>query len=334
MFDLAAKLLCSVASFLFPVFASYKALKANDPAQLTPWLMYWVVIACVMVIESWVGFILVWLPFYQEIKAGFMLWLVMPHFKGATRLYLEQIHPFLEQYEQEIEDFISSSHDKAKSVGIRRHPAPGQQEVASSSAGSSSSNESYAQNLLSRFRMNPITPYKPQASTDFYSFLSSALLQNASGDKGPTSGGAIGAASASAPGSGSEPGILTSLFGPSTASVAPSEQIGIIAQHRDRLRALLHVLDREASKTPEPTPIAAAAAEAAPEDHLRSPALSKSESLVNLEDFDHVNLSEADTPGSSTEEQPKLQKRDSYWSWFAKSSQASTPVVEVKEHEE
>lgn len=50
----------SVASFLFPVFASYKALKANDPAQLTPWLMYWVVIGCVSFIESWVGWILVW----------------------------------------------------------------------------------------------------------------------------------------------------------------------------------------------------------------------------------------------------------------------------------
>ena len=36
----------SFASFAFPIFASYKALKANDPAQLTPWIMYWVVLAC------------------------------------------------------------------------------------------------------------------------------------------------------------------------------------------------------------------------------------------------------------------------------------------------
>jgi TB2/DP1, HVA22 family len=50
----------SVATFLFPVFASYKALKANDPSQLTAWLMYWIVIACILVVESWIGWFLCW----------------------------------------------------------------------------------------------------------------------------------------------------------------------------------------------------------------------------------------------------------------------------------
>ena len=50
----------SVASFLFPVFASYKALKTSDPAELTPWLMYWVVLACALLVESWTEWLLVW----------------------------------------------------------------------------------------------------------------------------------------------------------------------------------------------------------------------------------------------------------------------------------
>lgn len=50
----------SITSFLFPIFASYKALKTSDPAQLTPWLMYWVVFNCCLLVESWVSFILVW----------------------------------------------------------------------------------------------------------------------------------------------------------------------------------------------------------------------------------------------------------------------------------
>lgn len=50
----------SVASFLFPIFASYKALKTSDPAQLTPWLMYWVVFGCGLLVESWTSFILNW----------------------------------------------------------------------------------------------------------------------------------------------------------------------------------------------------------------------------------------------------------------------------------
>lgn len=50
----------SIASFLFPIFASYKALKTSDPAQLVPWLMYWVVFSCCLLAESWVYFILAW----------------------------------------------------------------------------------------------------------------------------------------------------------------------------------------------------------------------------------------------------------------------------------
>lgn len=50
----------SVASFLFPLFASYKALKTGDPSQLTPWLMYWVVLACVLLVESWTEWFLFW----------------------------------------------------------------------------------------------------------------------------------------------------------------------------------------------------------------------------------------------------------------------------------
>ncbi|MBE3045693.1 HVA22/TB2/DP1 family protein [Candidatus Bathyarchaeota archaeon] len=50
----------SVASFLLPVFASYKALKTADPAQLTPWLMYWVVFGCALLVESWTEWFLSW----------------------------------------------------------------------------------------------------------------------------------------------------------------------------------------------------------------------------------------------------------------------------------
>lgn len=50
----------SIITILFPIFASYKALRTSDPAQLTPWLMYWVVLSCFSLIESWTWFILAW----------------------------------------------------------------------------------------------------------------------------------------------------------------------------------------------------------------------------------------------------------------------------------
>jgi hypothetical protein len=47
-------------TFAFPVFASYKALNTSDPTLLKPWLMYWVVLACVLLVESWFSWILFW----------------------------------------------------------------------------------------------------------------------------------------------------------------------------------------------------------------------------------------------------------------------------------
>jgi hypothetical protein len=46
--------------YILPIFASYKALNGNDQTQLTRWTMYWVVVACVKVVEDLVGWILTW----------------------------------------------------------------------------------------------------------------------------------------------------------------------------------------------------------------------------------------------------------------------------------
>ncbi|KAJ8119056.1 hypothetical protein ONZ43_g3871 [Nemania bipapillata] len=119
MFNIIAHFFASIASFLFPLFASYKALKTSDPAQLTPWLMYWSVLSCALLAESWTEFILVWVPFYSWIRLGFLLWLVLPSTQGARVLYEGYLHPYLEENELAIEDFIASAHDRFKEAGIR-----------------------------------------------------------------------------------------------------------------------------------------------------------------------------------------------------------------------
>lgn len=118
MFDTFAGLLSSIPTFLFPVFASYKALKTSDPALLTPWLMYWVVLACALFIESWTAFILFWVPFYSWIRLAFLLYLILPQTRGANFLYLTRVHPFLQKNEHLIDEFISSAHGRAKAAGV------------------------------------------------------------------------------------------------------------------------------------------------------------------------------------------------------------------------
>lgn len=246
MFDTFAKLLSSIPTFLFPIFASYKALKTSDPALLTPWLMYWVVLSCALLFESWVGFILVWIPFYAWFRLFFLLYLILPQTQGAKALYQEHVHPFLEKNELAIDDFISSAHDRAKAAGVTylkhgielikqyvfglppREPSPPP----------TPSTFSYTQSLIARFNLpsarpafptNPI-PSATSTANDFYSLLASAVTA------------ATTSTSAGKSRDLSNSGIL---IPPTVDGV--EDRLSFIASQRERLSILLSALDKEAS---------------------------------------------------------------------------------------
>ncbi|KAI5464852.1 TB2/DP1, HVA22 family-domain-containing protein [Mariannaea sp. PMI_226] len=253
MFDLLPMLLSSVASFLFPIFASYKALKTADPAQLTPWLMYWVVISCFLLAESWVYFIVSWIPFYGYFRLIFLLYLILPQTQGARRLYEEKLHPFLEENESQIDDFITTAHNRLTDAGIAylklaieafktkvlglppSEPTPPQ---------SPEPTQSYTQSLLSRFSV-PASKWTGSANSgsDFYSFLTTAVTA-ATGAGALASGSGTTTATSSA--------TATRQGFSSSATLLPphlrdsDEKMSFIAAQRDRLNIVLSALDREA----------------------------------------------------------------------------------------
>lgn len=239
MFDTFAGLLSSIPTFLFPVFASYKALKTSDPALLTPWLMYWVVLACALFIESWAAFILFWVPFYSWIRLAFLLYLILPQTQGANVLYLAHVHPFLQKNEHLIDEFISSAHDRAKTAGVKylkqviefvkknflgfppKEPTPP----------ATPTKLGYTQSLLARFNL-PTSKTAPTSTstsssigpvTDIFSALASAV--NAATSLHTSSRG------------------LTHQLLPSASS---AERLSFISAQREHLANLLSALEKEA----------------------------------------------------------------------------------------
>lgn len=234
MFDILPKALASVASFLFPLFASYKALNTADPAQLTPWLMYWVVLACALLVESWTDWILVWVPFYHYFRLFFLLYLVLPQTQGARVLYQTHLHPWIAQHEAQIDELIGSAHARMRSAGMHYlkqaiaylrtalglPPAASEGDTSSaySSSYSSSSThgispQSYTQALLARFTLpsarwpggamgsaaaaatsDPAVP--SSGAADFYGLLATAVgaLGTATGAAGGVAAGAAASA--------------------------------------------------------------------------------------------------------------------------------------------
>ncbi|KAK6845826.1 hypothetical protein PG989_014362 [Apiospora arundinis] len=261
MFDLIPKFLSSIASFLFPLFASYKALKTSDPTQLTPWLMYWSVLSCALLAESWLEFILWWIPFYSYLRLFFLLYLVLPQTQGARYLYETYLHPYLEENETQIEEFIASAHDRLRTAGMAylrqaielvktkmlgMPPSePSAEEVRAKAAP-----QGYTQALLARFSV-PATRWTSQsagnAGTEFYNLLAGAVSA------------ATGASALASAGGSSSGGATRSLTGagaadPMSASgtLIPDnirgsqEKISFIASQRERLAFVLNALDREA----------------------------------------------------------------------------------------
>ncbi|PHH74911.1 hypothetical protein CDD83_4477 [Cordyceps sp. RAO-2017] len=243
MFDVFAMLLSSITSFLFPIFASYKALKTADPAQLTPWLMYWVVFNCCLLAESWVSFILAWVPFYGYIRLFFFLYLILPQTQGARTIYEERIHPFLEDNEGTIDNFIATTHDRLKAAGLnyfrqaieyvktsllglppteQRPPSP-----------APASHQGYTQSLLARFSV-PTARWGGAGHTgnDFYGMLANAV----SAATGSAAGGASTRSAA-------DP---SALIPPHLGSSA--DKMNFIAAQRERLNIMLTALDREAKQ--------------------------------------------------------------------------------------
>ncbi|KAH3917624.1 YOP1-like protein [Parastagonospora nodorum] len=177
MFGFVADALTVATTVLFPIFASYKALHTSDPALLAPWLIYFVVLSAFTVVENTFDFILSWVPFYSWFRFFAHLYLILPGSQGATFLYQEYIEPFLYHHEREIDDFISESHDRAKSAGLK-YVEMGIEWVKTNVLGFAPrspeperpAGQTYAQSLMGRFQMPAA-----RGSNDLYGLVNQAL---------------------------------------------------------------------------------------------------------------------------------------------------------------
>ncbi|KAK5169684.1 uncharacterized protein LTR77_005662 [Saxophila tyrrhenica] len=239
MFSFIADFLTGIISILFPVFASYKALRSSDPANLAPWLMYWTTLSLLLLVESQFGFLISWFPFYAWARLGLHLYLVLPGQQGSVFIYKAYIHPFLEEHERQIDRLISDLHAKAKAAGgdvvkqgweYVRTQLLGQEAKQPSPV--PSRNASYSSYLMDRFAM----PSARQAAGvaaggDLFGLIGKALQQTTYPDS--TSREA-------------QADDLTRSGNLIPPSLRGDERTDFIATQRERLNTLLRAFDHEA----------------------------------------------------------------------------------------
>ncbi|KAI8815140.1 TB2/DP1, HVA22 family-domain-containing protein [Cladochytrium replicatum] len=102
-----SNVICIVAGATIPAYGSFKVLQSGDPGLIQQWLTFWTVNGWFLTAQLIADYTLFWIPFYNQIKIAFVLWLVFFH--GATFIYLFHLQPFLVKHERRIDSVLSRS---------------------------------------------------------------------------------------------------------------------------------------------------------------------------------------------------------------------------------
>lgn len=115
-FGIGAGSLCSIVGFVYPAFKSLEAIESKIRGDDTQWLIYWVCYSFFCVIESFVDYLLHWIPFYFAFKLAFLLWAMLPQTKGAKFLYDSFLKEFLKKNESKIDAALNDAKRSASTI--------------------------------------------------------------------------------------------------------------------------------------------------------------------------------------------------------------------------
>lgn len=90
-------MLCNSIGFIYPAYASYKAIESKLRDESTHWIMYWIIYTFFSVIETFSNAIVYYFPFYFAVKFGLLMWLFSPNTMGAGFVYTNFLKDYLSQ---------------------------------------------------------------------------------------------------------------------------------------------------------------------------------------------------------------------------------------------
>ncbi|KAK6179878.1 hypothetical protein SNE40_012132 [Patella caerulea] len=117
MIGYGAQFLCNFIGFLYPAYASVKAVESSRKDDDTQWLTYWVVYSAFSLTEFFADIFLFWIPFYWLLKCVFLVWCMAPiPSNGADMLYKKFIRPFILRHQEKIDKALDEAKETIQEV--------------------------------------------------------------------------------------------------------------------------------------------------------------------------------------------------------------------------
>uniref|UniRef100_A0A5S6R5G5 Receptor expression-enhancing protein n=1 Tax=Trichuris muris TaxID=70415 RepID=A0A5S6R5G5_TRIMR len=89
-----AKLICNAIGFVYPAYVSVYAIESADKKDDTQWLTYWTIFALFSLFDFFADKVMSYFPFYWLLKCIFLLWLYLPIYRGAEKIYQSYVRPY------------------------------------------------------------------------------------------------------------------------------------------------------------------------------------------------------------------------------------------------